>query len=515
MHATTAPAPPNQEHGSAGACHLLQPLLAAHVVAWTLFPILSYWPGSLPHDMTEAWAWGQEFQLGYFKHPPFYAWLAAIWFQILPRNDLAYYVLAALVSAGGLAGVWMLARRFLDGPSRAAAVLLLALAPFHGVMAVNFNANSIQLLLWPWTAYFFVRAIETTRLIHGIAFGALAAASLLSKYYSAILIAACAMAALLHPDRARIWRSPAPYAAAIVAGLLLAPHVWWIAKGGQSLTYAGDRFGFNAGILAMKVAITGLQGPAFFALPIAAFLAVIGPKLGAEQLRRGCVGLAAPQHRWLAALAFGPYLLTLVAGTIGTVKISWNYLIPAFYMVPIAILAGAKPQLAVTAAQSRSLAHGVWAYLTAALLVAPVIAMATFTGWLDLGRTYKETAEPRREIALEANRLWRQAFGDQPLRIIAANAAWGHGISFYAPDAPSDFTWFDLKVSPWVTPQRIAREGLLIACVADDEPCFDAARAFTTAATQRATVSLARTWLGREGRRTNFVLFLVPPKPIP
>ena len=51
-------------------------VLAAHVAAWTAFPFFLYWPGSLPHDMTEAWAWGQELQLGYFKHPPLYAWLS-------------------------------------------------------------------------------------------------------------------------------------------------------------------------------------------------------------------------------------------------------------------------------------------------------------------------------------------------------------------------------------------------------------------------------------------------------
>ena len=42
--------------------------------------------GTPHHDMTEAWAWGKEFQLGYAKHPPFTAWLVGGWFAVMPRT---------------------------------------------------------------------------------------------------------------------------------------------------------------------------------------------------------------------------------------------------------------------------------------------------------------------------------------------------------------------------------------------------------------------------------------------
>ena len=40
---------------------------------WTLVPALTH--HNLPLDVIEQTAWGAEWQLGYFKHPPMAAWL--------------------------------------------------------------------------------------------------------------------------------------------------------------------------------------------------------------------------------------------------------------------------------------------------------------------------------------------------------------------------------------------------------------------------------------------------------
>lgn len=483
--------------------------LAIHVLAWTLFPLLLFWGGSLPDDMTEAWAWGQEFQHGYFKHPPFYSWLAALWFQIFPRTDGAYYLLSALVSAGGLVGAWLLAGRFISGATRDASTLLLALAPFHGVMAINYNANSVLLLLWPWTAYFFVRAIETGKARHGAAFGAVATAALLSKYYSAILLGACALSAIIHSERRRIWSSRAPYAAMVVAALLIAPHLWWISHDGQTITYASRRFGFEAATLAWKATITGAQAFLFQALPLGALLSLIGAGPSLDMFRMAFRSLMRPQWLWVAALAFGPYLLTLVAGTLGTVKLSWSYMIPAFFFVPAALLAGSGTLL--DEKQAAGLLRCFVGFVSAALLIAPAIAYANLQGLIPVSRVFEETSALRREIAEETNRQWREAFG-QPLRIVASTGAWGHGIAFYAPDSPADLTWFNMQLAPWVTPERLAREGLAIVCVATDRFCLDIAQDNITADAIRREVTVARHVASRSVKATSFVLWFLPPK---
>ena len=53
-------------------------LLAIFVAIWTLYAVVSAAPAAIHNDMAEAYVWGREFQLGYSKHPPFWAWIAGL-----------------------------------------------------------------------------------------------------------------------------------------------------------------------------------------------------------------------------------------------------------------------------------------------------------------------------------------------------------------------------------------------------------------------------------------------------
>src|SRR5262249_47449891 len=102
-------------------------LVVLHVAVYALSATWTFGWGALHQDMTEAWMWGKEFQLGYPKHPPLFAWAAGVWFSLLPRTDGSFYLLAAVTAAIGLAGVWMIAGRLLDPARRWTALLLLML----------------------------------------------------------------------------------------------------------------------------------------------------------------------------------------------------------------------------------------------------------------------------------------------------------------------------------------------------------------------------------------------------
>ena len=134
--------------------------LIAHIAAWTIYGTIALGFGGIHGDMGEAYAWGQELQLGYDKHPPFWAWLTFAWFEIFPRENWSFYLLASLNAAAGLWGTWVLAGQFLRPHQRLAVVLLLMLSPCYSVMALKLNANTILLSLWPWATYFFVRSAQ-------------------------------------------------------------------------------------------------------------------------------------------------------------------------------------------------------------------------------------------------------------------------------------------------------------------------------------------------------------------
>jgi len=97
------------------ARRLLLLLIVAHVIVMTLFATIARLPETVWDDMLEAWAWGRQFQLGYYKHPPLYAWIAGLWFKVLPRTDASFYLLSAINIGAGLVGVGACPGCFCEG----------------------------------------------------------------------------------------------------------------------------------------------------------------------------------------------------------------------------------------------------------------------------------------------------------------------------------------------------------------------------------------------------------------
>src|SRR5262249_45897057 len=133
--------------------------LCVHAAVWTLYAELSN-KGAVHGDMLEAYSWGREFQLGYSKHPPFWAWIAGAWFEIFPRTNWAFYLLATLNSGVAVIGAWRLIGLLTRDIDRFNATALLLLLPAYTVQGHQYNANFILISLWPWTVYFFVLSME-------------------------------------------------------------------------------------------------------------------------------------------------------------------------------------------------------------------------------------------------------------------------------------------------------------------------------------------------------------------
>jgi hypothetical protein len=477
--------------------------IATHITVWTLCPIIAESSVTIHHDMTEAWSWGKEFQLGYYKHPPFYAWIVGLWFHIFPREDWYFNLLSSLNIAIGLIGVWFVAGRFLSGWTRLGGVLLLTLTPFYNLMAFNYNANSILLSAWPWTVYFFVRSLETSRARDGALFGAMAAVSLLCKYFSALLIVACFSASILHPNARRYYKTSAPYVAITIFFLLMAPHVWWgITNEWPTVHYALKYLPNPYGMLLLTVMITTLSTIGLHTIALIAVFACF--RSGTlELLKQAVINLSRRENIWLALLAFGPFVLTLLSGLAGIAKISTRFMIPVFFMVPIVLLKASCVELVFE--QIYKITR-IWKMLAiTALALSPFVAIATFAYEPDAAK------EPRRELAVEVTRMWREKLG-LPLRIAAGSQAYGHGIAFYSPDGPSEFIDLRLDFSPWISASRISREGLLVACLVSDHVCLESALRFATLETCRFKLTMTRTFLGRHASPAAFEIFMIPPR---
>ena len=171
--------------------------LAAHVLIWWLLPALLQ--HNLPLDVIEQLAWGREWQIVYFKHPPLPAWIVESVAAVSGRWPPALYLVGPLASALALVAVWRLGRAMLGEQRALLAVLAQEGVVYFTIFTPEFNHNVVLLPLWAALGLAGYRACfepGSRRAPCGrwAWFGVLAALGLLGKYTTALFLLPAAAA---------------------------------------------------------------------------------------------------------------------------------------------------------------------------------------------------------------------------------------------------------------------------------------------------------------------------------
>ena len=213
----------------------------AHALLWTIILTALKAAQDVHMDVAEAYAWGQKFLLGYGKHPPLAGWIAGVWFRIFPVTDWATYALAMTVTGIGLVLCWLIAVRVVDHRRAMFTVAMLALYPIFTFKGFKYNPDLLQLVTLPLFVLAYLEAFQKRTVMSGIWLGLAAALALMTKYWVLTMIGAAGLAALIHPDRMRFLRSPAPWVAFAACFVGMLPHLWWLKQVDFApLIYADD-----------------------------------------------------------------------------------------------------------------------------------------------------------------------------------------------------------------------------------------------------------------------------------
>lgn len=390
--------------------------LVLHALAWSFAQWLSQPNLDRYHDMIESFAWSQTFELGSFKHPPFFAWVTGAWFTVMPRTDLAFKLLSYANVAVGLAGVAVLARLMGLGKFAHPAVVLLFWCLPYTTLASKFNANAQLLSIWPWAAAALFGSLLYTGwrgLAWSTLLGLCSAAAMLSKYYSGVLLMALFVAALVHRAAFSWFSSPRPWWALAVAGLALVPHALWLqASDFAMLNYALDQGG---GQVNMAMVLRFAATPFLYWLPgWVACVLMVAMALRRQGERPHVASLLA--RAWQPAgwrdslfwLAVTPWAVSLAFGLAGVVELSTPWAIPIGFAFPLLWLrnlsqsvAGAqKGSLAVANACTRITAPRL-AAIVAGSVVSLAAVLAVFYALTGQREYYRATESLAHAVAAD------------------------------------------------------------------------------------------------------------------
>jgi 4-amino-4-deoxy-L-arabinose transferase-like glycosyltransferase len=477
-------------------------VLAAYALAWWCYAVIAKSSQDLHFDMGEMVAVSREHVLGTAKHPPMGAWLVGLWFGVFPLADWAYYLFAVLVATAGLWIAWRLAADYLDPDKRVIGLALLTLVPLYNFQALKFNANSVLIPLWALTTWLFLRSFETRNLGLAAFAGLAAAAAMLGKYWSIVLLAGLALAALADPRRAGYFRSGAPWVTVAFGAIALVPHTMWLVLNDfPPMHYSTASHALASRWDALLSSLTYLGGGlAYLAAPIVLVL-LMRPSLSAI----GDTLWPADLSRRTVLLAFAlPLVLPIPLAVAASASIPPIWAMSAMTLVPVVLLS--SPLFTVSrAATVRIVALAVVVPLLM-IVASPLIAV-------DIHRNGLPNDAARYRLLAEAiDRAWRDT-SSTPLRVVASNTNLVNGVLPYLPGRPSTYEMYVPTITPWVDDIRIAREGMAIVCRADDAPCNATAKTLADrfGGGRTVEVDLSRPYFGIAGPAVRYRILTLPP----
>jgi hypothetical protein len=471
------------------------------VALWMIYLTVAYIDGDLHQDVLETWTLGRSFDWGSSKHPPLMAWAARSWTFLFPLTNWSFQLLSLTNSALALWAIDLISRQFVRGDKRLIVLLLLALLPIYQLHAQRFNANAVLLATWPLATYCFLRSFETRSLGWAAAAGATAALAMLGKYYSVFLIGSFALAAICHPQRRAYFTSQAPWIAAAVGLIALAPHIHWLATtGAKPFAYAMERHsGKDFGSALTEAVGFILALAAIVGVPALAWAMMAGrrvTRLG-EDIRTMSPGILL-----LFIISIGTIVLpALTAAAVGTdMPPLWG--LQGVFLFVILIVCGASYPVPRTAANNLAVTV-VGITVLAAFVAAPVHALYRNTHPLHEGRNFYRPA-----IA-ELTRRWH-ALSDSALPAVGGDEGLAFAASFYSPDHPL----YDVRlVEPYAAQLPDFTQGWAAMCYDTDMPCVTGMESAAARAQHvvRFEFSLQSTLLGQAGATQGFVAVIVPP----
>jgi hypothetical protein len=477
-------------------------LLAAYAAIWSIYGAIAKSSQDIHFDMGEMIAWSREVTFGTPKHPPLPAWLVGAWFSVFPLEDWAYYLFAVLLATAALWIAWKASAPYLSGEKRVIGLALLTLVPFYNFHALKFNANTVMTPLWALTTWWFLRSYETRSPAYAVLAGLAAAAAMLGKYWSIVLLLGLAIAALADRRRGLYLRSPAPWLT-IAAGMAgLAPHLAWLyANDFKPFDYAMESHAATAwaGLLSGLGYVAGAAG--YLAAPVLITVAAARPSWAA-------IGDTAwprePERRLVLLCFLIPLVLPIAAAVAAKEEIVSLWSIGGMTLVPVVLLSSAR--VTMTRTEMRRILMLAMAVPMIAAALSPAIAIVIHR------RGVPNYATHYRLVAQAAERIWRETT-DRPLRLIGSYDNLLYGALFYFPQRPSTLEITNPGVTPWTDEARVAREGIALFCPVEQRACVQAMdeRAARGPAGKRVEVELSRTYFGAADTPVRYVIVTIPP----
>ncbi|NPB09817.1 MAG: glycosyltransferase family 39 protein [Thermodesulfobacteria bacterium] len=410
----------------------------------------------LSPDEAYYWDWSRHLAWGYFSKPPMVAWLIHLFTKYLGTSEYSVRVPAVLCGTFYLAFIYYLGQRLFDRKVGLWAAFAAAASPLASIYSFVMTIDPPLIFFWAWALCLGWQAAETRRLKDFFFLGLIFGLGLLSKQTMIAFGAMYFLWLYLDPQKRALLRHPGPYLALIVAGLLIAPNLWWNVKHGWiTFKHTSHHFSqqgfFFSGPLLFLLEQAGVVTPITFFLMIFVFFTFLKSK----KLQQNS------SLFYLFTLSAVPLALVFPLSFLRRINANWPFpFYAAGYILLAALILRGKWPPKRGALLRRLFFLGVLLGMFVAILVyqlprkpsdfPPKVQrlLYKFYGWKDLAR---ETAK----------------YLEDDLFVVTSKRYYASELAFYLPGRPRTYTFWQGEIRSQYDlwdglPQMLSRDALVV-----------------------------------------------------
>ncbi|MDA3889021.1 MAG: glycosyltransferase family 39 protein [Allgaiera sp.] len=470
---------------------------ALQLVLWTLVPaLLNKTP---PTDTLEGYMWGRQWVPMTYKHPQMPAWALEITHDLTGSYTWGHFMLSQIFICATFVMVYLMARDMVGKRGALASVLLLPTLAVFSWGTRQFNHDVAQMPFWVAVSWLLWRASRDNKMGWWVALGLVSGISLYAKFSMGLIMLFGALWLCIEPQARKRWATAGPWVALAIIAVFSVTVIYNIVQlHFLPVTYADGRDGWVLNHRGRFYYI-GVQVMLLLILPIALYAsgmlrrakdepAGFDPRLLGD--RRARVYLL-----WMGA---GPPLLLALASPFTGVGEAWSKpMYSLLGLIAVAYLGNRLTDRVLRRVAGWSVGVLLFGVVTYAIFV-PVKCYVTG----DLNNA----CVPGPTIGARLQQIWHEQ-EHQPLGIVAGDGSMMMTAGVFASDLPSMFTDFNFAYSPWITPSRIARQGMMVIWANAGPPPPGAAPWVARRKIDRAKFPWAK---GRPPLTVSYVI--VPPK---
>lgn len=218
-------------------------LALACILAFGIFHLAFSVFVGLAGDEAYYWQWSRHLDWGYYDHPPLVAYLIALGTGLFGENEFGVRFASVLLSTAVL---WLVYRMTVDvahrirqpddrfSPQSAGlwAMAAIAATPLFSIGGFLATPDVPMAFFWTLAVALTFCIVKDPRPRYGLLLGLAIGLGLLGKYPFGILPLGLLLAFMSTREGRRHLRTATPYLAAIVAVIVLVPHLLWLGRHG-------------------------------------------------------------------------------------------------------------------------------------------------------------------------------------------------------------------------------------------------------------------------------------------